>query len=68
MQQNRKNLGRERETHEQRIRESERTLIGTFRELQSALSVAQEALAEYRRREPRDWIVQRDEVIISEIV
>ena len=71
LQQNRENLERERETYEQRIRESERTLVDSERrleELQSAVSVAQEALAEYRRLEPRDWIIRRDEVIISEIV
>ena len=71
LQQNRENLERERETYEQRIRESERTLVDGERrlgELQSAVSVAQEALAEYRRLEPRDWIIRRDEVIISEIV
>ena len=37
-------------------------------ELQSAVSVAEEALAEYRRLEPRDWIIRRDEVMISENV
>ena len=71
LQQNRENLERERETYEQRIRESERTLVDSERrlgELQSAVSVAQEALAEYRRLEPRDWIIRRDEVLISEIV
>ncbi|XP_044177808.1 serine/threonine-protein kinase tousled-like 2 isoform X2 [Acropora millepora] len=71
LQQNRENLERERETYEQRIRESERTLADSERrlgELQSAVSVAEEALAEYRRRGPCDWIIQRDEVIISEIV
>ena len=64
LQQTREILERERETHEQRIRESERRLG----ELQSAVSVAEEALAEYQRLEPRDWIIGRDEVIISEIV
>ena len=71
LQQNRENLERERETYEQRIRESEQTLVESERrlgELQSAVSVAQEALAEYRRLEPRDWIIRRDEVIISEKV
>ncbi|XP_015748610.1 PREDICTED: golgin subfamily A member 6-like protein 22 [Acropora digitifera] len=70
LEQNRENLERERETYEQRIRERERTLVDSERrlgELQSALSVAQEALAEYRRLEPRDWIIRRDEVIISKI-
>ena len=70
LQQNRENLERERETYEQQIRERERTLVDTERrlgELQSAVSEAQEALAEYRRLEPRDWIIRRNEVIISKI-
>ncbi|XP_015748614.1 PREDICTED: trichohyalin-like isoform X1 [Acropora digitifera] len=69
LQQTRENLVQERETYEQRIRENERTLVDSERplgELQSAVSVAQEALAEYRRLEPRDWIIGRNEVIISE--
>ncbi|CAH3189309.1 unnamed protein product [Porites lobata] len=40
--------------------------IATERELQSAVAAAQEALAEYRRLEPRDWIIRRDEVMLSE--
>ena len=71
LQQTRENLERERETYEQRIRESEQRLVDSERrlgELQSAVSEAQEALAEYQRQEPRDWIIGRDEVIISEIV
>ena len=70
LEQNRENLERERETYEQRIRERERTLVDSERrlgELQSAVSEAQEALAEHRRLEPRDWIIRRDEVIISKI-
>ena len=68
LQQDRENLERERETYEQRIRESERTVIESelrVRELQSAVSAAQEALTEYRRLEPRDWIIRREEVILS---
>ena len=64
LQQTRENLIQERETYEQRIRENERTLVESERrlgELQSAVSVAEEALAEYRRLEPRDWIIGRDE-------
>ena len=30
--------------------------------------MAEEALAEYRQLEPRDWIIRRDEVMISENV
>ena len=70
LQQTRENLIQERETYEQRIRENERTLVESERrlgELQSAVSVAEEALAEYRRLEPRDWIIRRNEVIISKI-
>ena len=55
LQQDRENLERERETYEHRLRE-----------LQSAVSAAQEALAEYRRLEPRDWIIRREEVILSQ--
>ena len=69
LQQDRQNLERERETYEQRIRDSERTVNESelrLRELQSAVSAAQEALAEYRRLEPRDWIIRREEVILSE--
>ena len=40
----------------------------TERELQLALSAAREALAEYQRRQPRDWIIQREEVVLSENV
>ena len=68
LQQDRENLERERETYEQRIRESERTVNESelrLRELQSAVSAAQDALAEYRRLEPRDWIIRREEVILS---
>ena len=69
LQQNRENLERERETYEQRIRESERTLVDSERRLGELQSVvADEALAEYGRLEPRDWIIQRDEVIMSKTV
>ncbi|XP_073227406.1 uncharacterized protein [Porites lutea] len=69
LQQDRENLEREREIYQQRIRDSERTASESqhrLRELQSAVATAQEALAEYRRLEPRDWIIRRDEVILSE--
>ena len=69
LQQDRENLEREREIYQQRIRDSERTLSESqhrLRDLQSAVATAQEALAEYRRLEPRDWIIRRDEVILSE--
>lgn len=69
VQQGRENLERERERYEQRIRDSERNATESerrLRELQSAVSSAQDTLAEYRRLEPRDWIIRRDEVILSE--
>ena len=69
LQQDRENLEREREVCQQRIRDSERTVSESqhqLRELQSAVAAAQEALAEYRRLEPRDWIIRRDEVMLSE--
>lgn len=69
LQQDRENLERERERYEQRIRDSERNAIESehrLRELQSAVSTAQDTLAEYRRLEPRDWIIRRDEVTLSE--
>ena len=69
LQQDRENLERERERYEQRIRDSERNAIESehrLRELQSAVSSARDTLAEYRRLEPRDWIIRRDEVTLSE--
>ena len=69
VQQDRENLEREREICQQRIRDSERTVSESqhrLRELQSAATAAQEALAEYRRLKPPDWIIRRDEVILSE--
>ena len=69
LQQDRENLEREREICQQRIRDSERTVSESqhrLRELQSAATAAEEDLAEYRRLEPRDWIIRRDEVILSE--
>ena len=69
LRQDRESLDREREHYEQRIRDSERTASESerrLRELQSAVSAAQEALAEYRRLEPRDWIIRREEVTLSE--
>ena len=54
LQQTQQNLERERETYEQRIRESERTPVDSKRDLQPV--------------EPPDWIIRRDEVIVSEKV
>ena len=69
LQQDRENLEREREIYQQRIRDSERTVSESedrVRELQSTVAAVQEALAEYRRLEPRDWIIRRDEVMLGE--
>ena len=68
LQQDRENLERERERCEQRIQDSERTVNESelrLRELQSAVSAVQDALTEYRRLELRDWIIRREEVILS---
>ena len=40
--------------------------LSTERELQSAVSAAEEAVAEYQRRQSRDWIIQRGEIVLSE--
>ena len=59
LQQDRENLEREREIWQQRIRNSERTVSESQRrqrELQSAATAAEED----------DWIIGRDEVILSE--
>ena len=59
LQQDRENLEREREIWQQRIRNSERTVLESQRrqpELQSAATAAEED----------DWIIGRDEVILSE--
>ena len=50
------------------IEEENNRHVSTERELESALSAAQEALAEYQRRQPRDWIIQREEVLMSDNV
>ena len=69
LQQDRENLEREHERYEQRIRDSERNAIESERfllELQSAVSSAEDILAEYQRLEPLDWVIRRDEVTLSE--
>ena len=42
--------------------------LSTVRLLQSALSAAEEALADNQRRQSRDWIIQREEVVVSETI
>ena len=71
LQRDRENLEREREICQQRIRDSERTVSesqhrGTVLPYCSHRTAAEEDLAEYRRLEPRDWIIRHDEVILSE--
>ena len=60
---------------EERLRNSELQMqdernryLSNERELQSAVSAAQEELTEYQRRQPHDWIIQREEVLLSESV
>jgi len=48
-----------------RMEEETRRHSSTERELQSALSAAEEALTEYQRHKSRDWIIQREEVVLS---
>ena len=40
--------------------------LSTERELQSAVTVAEQALAEYQRHQSCDWIIQREEIVLSE--
>jgi len=53
---------------ELQIQEERNRYLTNERELQSAVSAAQEELTEYQRRQPRDWIIQREEVLLSDIV
>ena len=60
---------RELESYNQRLRESERMASEyeqRLQELRSAVTAAQQSLDEYRRLEPRDWILRRDEVTITD--
>ncbi|KAL9974223.1 hypothetical protein ACROYT_G011238 [Oculina patagonica] len=42
--------------------------LSTERQLQSAVSAAQDELTKYQRRQTRDWIIQREEVLLSDTV
>ena len=42
--------------------------VSTERELEATLSAAQNALIECQLHKPRDWIIQREEVVLSENV
>ena len=61
-------------TLEERLRSMQRDMmternrhVSIERQLQSQLSTAQEALAECQSRvQPRDWIIRREEVVVSE--
>ncbi|XP_020603118.1 cAMP-dependent protein kinase catalytic subunit-like isoform X2 [Orbicella faveolata] len=47
------------------MQEERNRYLSNERELQSAVSAAQEELSEYQRHQPRDWIIQREEVLQS---
>ena len=51
---------------EQQMEEERNSHLSTERELRSAVSAAENALAEYQRHQSRDWIIQREEVILNE--
>lgn len=53
---------------ELQMQEERNSYLSNERELQSAVSAAQEELTEYQRRQPRDWIIQREEVLLSDSV
>ena len=48
------------------MEEEMRRHLSTERELQSTVTVAEQALAEYQRHQSCDWIVQRGEIVLSE--
>ena len=53
---------------ELQMQEERNRYLSNERQLQSAVSAAQEELTEYQRRQPKDWIIQREEVLLSESV
>lgn len=53
---------------ELQMQEERNSYLSNERQLQSAVSAAQEELTEYQRRQPKDWIIQREEVVLSESV
>ena len=69
LEQCRANLERERVARNQESRNHQRAANESeqrIRDLQVSLSAAQDAVGEYHRLEPRDWIIRRDEVQLSE--
>ena len=48
------------------MEEERRRHLSAERELRSAVSAAEEAVAKYQSRQSRDWIVQREEIVLSE--
>ncbi|XP_020627176.1 serine/threonine-protein kinase tousled-like 1 [Orbicella faveolata] len=50
---------------ELQMQEERNRYLSNEGELQSAVTAAQEELAEYQRRQPRDWIIRREEVLPS---
>ena len=53
---------------ELQMQEERNRYISNERQLQSAVSAGQEELTEYQRRQPKDWIIHREEVLLSESV
>ncbi len=53
---------------ELQMQEERNRHLSTEREFQSAASAAQEELTEYQGRQPRDWIIQREEILLSDTV
>ena len=54
---------------ELQMQEERNRYLSSERQLQSAVSAAhEEELTEYQRRQPHDWIIQREEVLLSESV
>ena len=51
---------------ELRMEEERTSHLSTERELRSAVFAAEDAFAEYQRHQSRDWIIQREEVALSE--
>ena len=51
---------------ELQMEEERRRHLSAERELQSAVSAAEEAVAEYQSHQSRDWIIQREEIALSE--
>jgi len=62
--------GQERQNYEQRLQDSVSSLAECERrlqELQTTLNNSQSLLDEHRRIEPRDWIIRREEVTLTDV-